>query len=61
MWLTVAFAVLGLIAGCIFLGLCVSEGIWREGGTPPILLWVGGTYGLALAFLALCIITFLEV
>lgn len=59
MWL--AFIILGMVAGCVFLGLCVAEATWRQGGTPSILLWIMGTYGVALAFLSLCLIAFAEV
>lgn len=60
MWLSVAFILLAMIAGCVFLGLCVCEAIWRNGGTPPILLWVGGTYGVVLIYMALCLLTLVE-
>lgn len=57
MWLMVAFALMSLLAGCVFLGLCASEATWRSGGTPAILLWIAAAYALALVFLALCVLT----
>lgn len=56
MWLSIAFILLGIVAGAAFLGLCVAEATWRGGGTPAILLWVGAVYGLALVFIGLSLI-----
>lgn len=48
-WILFAIAVL---AGIAFIGLCECDAIWREGGTPPILMWVALVLILTLSLIA---------
>lgn len=48
-WILFAIATLACVA---FIGLCNCDHVWRNGGTPPILLWVSLVAILTLSLLA---------
>ena len=52
MWLVGILFTIAVLAGVAFIGLCECDAIWRDGGTPPILMWVALVLILTLSLIA---------